>query len=497
VGVRAWMVGTLACAAFLAATVGTARATARTAGPRAHRPSPTLAISVSTPAPEQSLPAMVTLAGTATVDSTLQALVRPAGTSGCAKSFRIDRDQHPTESAVLADGVPEATGAYSTSVSWTPDATGPYVVCAWLSGGGGAGPVSAPVTVRGPQVPALAVGFSSRPTAGTLFDIDYTVQTDQPLRLLSTIRPAGTSPTCGASQAADTAANPDTHVIFSGGALVDGGPATTSVSVRYPAGAYLVCTWITGPEPRETDAALATPLTVGAKPIPHHALPSHLRITGVEARVGSRVSVRGSAADGLSGRLTLIASCAGSRSRGATGAAHGRFTGHLPLPRLCLAHDRINVAAYWAGSPDYGRGKAIGRAVVDRAARPASEPLLFSRIVRVRHRYHPVFRTRPREIVVGPVKLALRWTHWTEREAQATGIAHPDHGRYRVSVRAYHPLRGRFACLTVTRAAGAGRRVRRYGLGRLGNSTFAWLHVRWLHRRASGATPWPRPGCPA
>jgi hypothetical protein len=64
-------------------------------------------------------------------------------------------------------------------------------------------------------------------------------------------------------------------------------------------------------------------------------------------------------------------------------------------------------------------------------------------------------------------------------------------------VRASHLLRGRFACLTVTRAPGGGRRVRRYGLGRLGNSTFAWLHVAWLHRRASGATPWPRPGCPA
>jgi hypothetical protein len=108
-----------------------------------------------------------------------------------------------------------------------------------------------------------------------------------------------------------------------------------------------------------------------------------------------------------------------------------------------------------------------------------------------------VFRVRPREITIGPVKLDLRWSSWTRRGAVATGTAHPVHGHYRVKVHAFHLLRGRFACLTVTRAPGAGRRARHYGLGRLGNSTFAWLHVAWLHRRASGATPWPRPGCPA
>jgi hypothetical protein len=491
------MVVTLAWVGLLAGAAGTASATARTAGPRAHRPLPTLGVSVGTATPEQSVPTTITFTGTATAASTLRAIVRPAGAAGCAASFGADRDANPTESVVLADGVTEAAGGYSTTLSWTPDATGADIVCAWLSGGGGDGPVSAPVTVRGPQVPVLTVGFSSTPTASTTFDIDYTVQTDQPLRLLSTIRPAGTSPACGATQAADTGANPDAYVVFSGGAPVSGGPETTSVSVKYPAGVYLICTWITGPQPREGDAALATPFTVGAKPIPHRALPAHLRITRVGARVGSRITVRGTSTDGLSGRLTLTASCAGSRSRGATSAAGGRFTGHLPLPRLCIAHDRINVAAFWAGSPDYRRGETIDKAIVDSAGRRTSKPLLFSRIVRVGRRYRDVFRVRPQEITVGPVKLEVRWKRWTAREAVATGIAHPVHGHYPVSVRVFHPIRGRFACLTVARTAGAGRRVRRYGLGRLGNSTFAWLHVRWLHRRASGATPWPRPGCSA
>jgi hypothetical protein len=497
VGVRGWMVATLAGAGLLAGAAGTASATARTAGAPAPRPLPTLGVSVGTATPEQSLPTTVTFAGTASAASTLRAVVRPAAAAGCARSFQADRHANPTESVVLADGVAERAGSYSTTLNWTPDARGGEVVCAWLNGGGGAGPVSAPVTVRGPQVPVLTVGFSSAPTASTTFDVDYTVQTDQPLRLLSTIRPAGTSPACGATQAADTAAHPDAHVVFSGGAPVSGGPATTSVSVKYPAGAYLICTWIAGPQPREADAALATPFTVGAKPIAHRALPAHLRITGVMARVGSRLTVRGTATGGLSGRLTLTASCAGSRSRGATSAAGGHFSGHLPLPRLCIAQDRVNVAAFWAGSPEYRRGEAIGRRDVDPAGRRASKPLLFSRIVRVGRRYRDVFRVRPREITVGPVKLEVRWKHWTAREAVATGIAHPVHGRYRVAVRAFRPIRGRFACLTVTRTADARRRTRRYGLGRLGTSTFAWLHARWLHRRASGATPWPRPGCPA
>jgi hypothetical protein len=497
VGARRWKVVTLACAALLTGAVSTASAAPHVVAPRAQRPPPTLGVSVGTAAPEQSLPATITLAGTATASSALHALVRPAGTSGCARSFSTDRNANRTGSIVLADGVTEAAGAYSTTVSWTPEATGSYLVCAWLSGGGGVGPVSAPIAVRGPQVPVLTVGFSSTPTAGAAFDIDYTVQTDQPLRLLSTIRPAGTSPTCAASQPADTAANPGERVIFSGGVPVSGGPGTTSVSVKYPAGAYLICAWVTGPGRDETDATLATPFTVEAKPIVLRPLPSEVRITGIDARAGSGISVRGTSADGLSGSVTLTASCAGSSSRGTATAAHGRFTGRLALPRLCIAHDPVSVVAAWAGSTQYGSGEAIGKAVVDPArGHSASKPLLFSRIVKVGRRHRDVFRVRPREITVGAVRLDVRWKRWTAHGALATGTADPVRGHYRVSVHAFHPVRGRFACLIVTRSTAAGRRAHRYGLGRLGNSTFAWLQVRWLHRRASGATPWPRPGCP-
>jgi hypothetical protein len=491
------MVRTLACAGLLAAAASTASAAPQLAAPLAKRPAPTLGVSVGTAAPEQSLPATITLAGTASATSTLHALVRPAGTSGCARSFSTDRQFNRTGSIVLADGVTEAAGAYSTTVSWTPETIGSFLVCAWLSGGGGAGPVSTPITVRGPQVPVLTVGFFSKPTAGDAFDIDYTVQTDQPLRLLSTIRPAGTSPACAASQPADTAANPGERVVFSGGVLVFGGPALTSVPVTYPAGAYLICTWVTGPGRDEADAALATPFTVGAKPIVQRALASQVRITGIDARAGSGITVFGTSATGLSGSLTLTASCAGSSSRGRATAAHGRFTGKLTLPRLCIAHDPVSVVAAWAGSAQYASGQAVGKAVVDPArGHTASRPLLFSRIVKVGRRHRDVFRVRPREITVGALRLDVRWKRWTTHGAVAAGTADPVRGHYRVSVHAFHPVRGRFACLTVTRTTAAGSRVHRYGLGRLGNSTFAWLQVRWLHRRASGATPWPRPGCP-
>jgi hypothetical protein len=496
------MVGMLACAGLLAGAVSTASAAPHLVaphlvGPLAQRPLPTLGVSVGTAAPEQSLPATITLAGTATANSTLHALVRPAGTSGCARSFSTDRHANRTGSIVLAGGVAEAAGVYSTTTSWTPETTGSYLVCAWLSGGGGVGPVSTPIAVRGPQVPVLTVGFSATPTADTAFDIDYTVQTDQPVRLLSTIRPAGTSPTCATSQPADTAANPGERVVFSGGVPVSGGPGTTGVSVKYPAGAYLICTWVTGPGQGETDATLATPFTVAAKPIVQPALSSQVRITGIDPRAGSGITVRGTAAAGLSGSLTVTASCAGSSSRGTALAAHGRFTGRLSLPRLCIAHDPVSVVADWAGSPQYGPGQVAGKAVVDPARRhSAAEPLLFSRIIKIGRRHRDVFRVRPREVTVGAVRLDVRWKRWTTRGAVATGTADPVRGHYRVSVHAFHLVRGRFACLTVTRSTATGRRARRYGLGRLGNSTFAWLQVKWLHRRASGATPWPRPGCP-
>jgi hypothetical protein len=509
VGAHIRMVGAIVSFAVLAGTAGVADGVPLAPGavrinpnvtgahPAAVRPSPTLTVVLATATPEQSLPSTITLSGTATADSTLRALVRSAGAS-CGRSFRADRHSNRTGSLVLTDGVAEATGAYQTTVSWIPDETGAYLVCAWLSGGGGAGPVSTPVTVRGPQVPVLNVGFSATPTASTAFDIQYTTQTDQPLRMLSTIRPAGTVPACEATQPTDLAAHPGERILFSGGVLVSGGPALTSIAVRYPAGEYLICTWITGPSPSEVDAALATPFTVDAQPIAQRALPSQLRITAVAATAGSPVTVRGTSAAGLSGTLALTAECAASSSRGTATVARGRFTARLALPRLCIAHDRISVSAAWAGSPAYTAAKTAATAVVDPAAgRTPPLPLLFSHIVKVGRRYSDVFAARPRTIAVGPVELVVHWRTWNARGGRGVGIAHPTHGTYRVAVRAFHPLRGRFACLTVTRGSGTQLRARHYGLGRLGNATFAWLHVGWLHRRASGATPWPHPGCPA
>lgn len=489
---RGWIVTTLASAGCVAGGLGVPLSAA------ALRPPPTVAVSIGTATPEQSIPIPITLSGTATVASTLHALVRPAGTAACGATFRADRQANPTGSIVLASGLAERAGAYATTVSWTPDSTGAYLVCAWLAGGGGAGPASAPLSVRGPQVPLLAVGFSATPTAETTFAIEYTVQTDQPLRLLSTIRPAGTAPACAPSQQDDTAAHPGERVLFPGGVPVSGGPGTTSIALRYPAGSYLVCTWITGPDVGEVDAALATPFTIRAQPIVTGPLPPQLNVTGLTATVGWRVHVRGTTAAGLSGTLALRASCAGGTSRGTATATGGRFSGRLPLPRLCIAHDHITVTVAWPGNGGFGPGRTSGRAIVDPRPRRARRlPLLFARIVRVERRFRDVFGVRPRRMTVGPAALTLRWTSWTAREARGGGLARPAHGRYRVTVRAFHPVRGRFTCLTVTRGRNTHRHTRRYGLGRLGTSTFAWLPARWLHRRASGARPWPRPGCPA
>ncbi len=503
--VMAAVASAVTCAAL--AAPGLARAATAVAPSAADTAADTPALTTTlsaTPA-EQSLATALTFAGTAAARGTsvLHALVRTAGVAPCAATYGADVRAHATLDDVLVPGSAQAPGPFSATVSWTPAATGAYLVCAWLSrpaGPGAVGPVSTPVSVRGPQVPVLTVVPSASPSEGQSFELRYTTQSDQPLKLTSIIRPGGGG--CAADQSADVAADPADHILFPGGIAVDGGPAVATTALHEPAGDYLVCTWVVGPLAGEVDAAVATPLVIAAPPPPQA---SNLTLGRLVASIRSGVRFTGTAARGLAGRVDVHARC--DRRHGSTtatvGVRDGRFSGRLPLPRGCHAGATLILGARWPGSTTFATSHAVRTVRVSAPSRRGPRlPRLFSRIAHRHGRFHDLFTVRPRTILIGSTQLTLRWTRWTRRAAVATGVARPAHGhRYPVTVRADHAIAATFACLRVTRGTGTGdggrARVARYGLGRLGHSTFAWLAVGWLHRRASGARPWPRPGCPA
>lgn len=472
----------LAAPAALASTASAVGLPAAAAAPA------TLTTSILGPPLEQSLTSTVSFAGTTPHATALRAVVRPAGGAACGSSFTTDEGREQRVNDVLESGSVVPGGAYETTAAWTPAAPGTYLICAWI---GASEPVSTAVTVRGPQVPALSVAPDATPSAARPFELRYTTETDQPLTLTSVIRPAGGA--CAADQQADRALERSDHVVFPGGVAIDGGPEVSSVSLREPAGSYLICTWVVGPRSGEVDAMLATPLSVAATPA---AAAPDITLTSLTASTGSGISLAGRTADGLTGELAVTASCNGSHSSGSASARSGRFTAHFGLPLGCDAGARLVVRARWAGTAAFAVGHATRTATVTAGRAPRAGPLLFSRIIRHRRRFHDVFLVRPRSIVIGEVTLRIRWSRWTQRWARGRGVVREAHRRYPVTVRATRVIGHTFACLAVTRVSAGHARTTRYGLGRLGHSTYAWLSVDWLHRRASGARPWPRPGCP-
>lgn len=336
----------------------------------------TLQVAVNSPSPEQGIPLELVFSGaTEAVDSQghgplLDVVVRPAGGIGCQANYGNDHSAaggvttdlfSPRRSAEPRQG----PGSYREAATYSPPETGTYLVCAWLESENNsgrttvAGPVSTTFSARGPQVYQLAVGLPAPALPGVAFQIDYTTHTDQQLALGSAIRPAGGLP-CAANHELDSQQNQsETNLVGSpystSSEKVFGGPATVNATATEPAGPYLICTWIEGPNTAEVDSTASTSIYVGTPPPPPPPPPSHpisplLALRGINVSKRHGALVRGTAAATLSGRLRVSVSCGRSSVSGDARVTHGRFRLRLATPRRCHTRGRARVTAKWTGS---------------------------------------------------------------------------------------------------------------------------------------------------
>jgi hypothetical protein len=266
-----------------------------------------LSLSVSPTTPEQGVPATFTFTGNAaSVEKegggpNLLVEYRPTGGLGCQASFENDRQAAGGASTVLAgsgsnrapwdtdsfDENPPTVGPGEFSVPFTygMPAPGSYLMCAYLesrSQAEGEAPhveasTNITIQVTPPRVSAFTVAFPAGAQPGQTFAIDYTTQTDQQLDLLSVVRLAGGLP-CAASPELDEQENQtedrptfahEGYDFEDNKLQIFGGPVTNQATdTETLAGPHIVCSWITGPNSGEIDAALTTPFYVGTPPAP-------------------------------------------------------------------------------------------------------------------------------------------------------------------------------------------------------------------------------------
>ncbi|HWE08547.1 MAG TPA: hypothetical protein VG325_04300 [Solirubrobacteraceae bacterium] len=314
----------------------------------------TIAVTNNTAAPEQAVPVDLTISGTYPGSTTayVEAVVRPAGGLGCQASYPEDVSTLGSEDTTIVPpgGVSVSATTYSVSPDFRPPSPGAYQVCAWLSqNADGSAPLAAPATVsltaRGPQVSQLVVTAPKTLTPNVSFQISYLTQTDQQLNLLSVIAKAGPAP---CAPAYEQQAHPVTTVFGNGKQQVFGGPITTTASVTEPTGAYVVCTWIEGPNGSEVDAARSTAIPVGTPSTPSPK--PGLRLTRLTASRRHGITAGGTTTSKFTGRLLVTAACGRSTSKAAPTVKRGRFSAHLALPRGCRRAKQLKVTAAWGGS---------------------------------------------------------------------------------------------------------------------------------------------------
>jgi hypothetical protein len=216
---------------------------------------------------------------------------RPTGGIGCQATFANDRQAAGGPSTVLAgtDDAPwnkgddfeedpptVGPGTFTVPLTYGMPSPGSYLFCAYLEYKGNVeAATSLAVNVTPPDVSVFAVGLPAAAQPGKVFVINYTTQTDQQLTLVSLIQHAGGLP-CAASPELDEQQNQaQDHPAFaheeefSHSLKVFGGPIVNQATdTETAAGSYIICSWITGPNSGEVDAALTTPFYVGTPPPP-------------------------------------------------------------------------------------------------------------------------------------------------------------------------------------------------------------------------------------
>ncbi|HEY5427502.1 MAG TPA: hypothetical protein VIK04_00175 [Solirubrobacteraceae bacterium] len=129
--------------------------------------------------------------------------------------------------------------------------------------------------------------------------------------------------------------------------------------------AYLICTWLEGPNTGEVDKTASTPITVGTPRLPAAPKPD-LKLTTVRASRRAGVSVSGSTVSAFSGRVVVTAACGSARTKRTTMAKHGRFSARLGLPRGCRLGRAVKVSVSSAASRSWS-AQSAGRSVTARA----------------------------------------------------------------------------------------------------------------------------------
>jgi hypothetical protein len=353
----------------------------------------TLQVAIDSPAPEQGIPFSIIFSGSSTATNnegdgpSLIADVRPAGGVGCQADYADDHSAAGGASTEIfgpevegwGDEPSQGPGAYEQATSYDAPDTGTFIVCAWLESQGQAlaGPATATFSVRGPQVSELSVGLPAGAQPNVAFQVDYTTHTDQKLSLSSVIRPSGGLP-CAADEALDTQQNQDETSLTGepwddGFTSIFGGPLTNTATVTEPAGPYLICTWIEGPNTNEVDAAASTNIYVGTPPSPPAPMRSVVHATSPRLLLGTqRISKRhgtvisGTAAGALAGRLRIAVACGRSSVSGQTRVVRGGFRLALATPRGCHRGAFAEVRATWPGSSAFLKQSVFDRVRVTR-----------------------------------------------------------------------------------------------------------------------------------
>jgi hypothetical protein len=201
--------------------------------------------------------------------------VNNAGTT-CASQPEADSGTALNDEASEAQG---QTGTYSGSVNFTPQNTGPYVLCGWVTGYGPGqssvlGPTiataSLPIEVRAPHI-SLSLGVPHRLAAHKSFTLELKASSEVK-RSLSVVAVPNTAD-CPVSPAATTAKN-----LLQ--ADVEGGPRVFTTKIAPLAGAskWIFCAYADAPQDKGEDPqATASAILTVVTPSPHHHKKKHKR----------------------------------------------------------------------------------------------------------------------------------------------------------------------------------------------------------------------------
>jgi hypothetical protein len=316
---------------------------------------PTVSVSLGSAAPEQDIPLSIGYSGTTDTsssgDSSVYSVARPGGAQACANTYTNDLNAAGGADDIITSSS-HPPGSFSFNGTYNPSQAGTYLICTWIQDGSGktiAGPISTPFTARGPQITTFSAALPVAPVRNRPFQITYTTQTDQKLELSSIIKPAGGSP-CAASYELELQQNETGRTILVSPTDVYGGPSTTSASNTEASGSYVICSWIEGPGPSEIDQAIITPVIIPSPPAS-----ARLRISHATASRKHGVTIDGTAAASLAGRIVVYATCGRKSVSVSPSIGNGKFRGHLRLPNTCRRARGVTIGVVWAGSAAFAK----------------------------------------------------------------------------------------------------------------------------------------------